>query len=201
MNRSFYSSSIKDLVDQSPETILGHLAKQNSFSLEALQRNAWLAQISILQRELRELSSGWVAFEFAIPRMGKRADNIVLFGGVVFILEFKVGTEQFDSAALDQVVDYALDLKNFHSGSRDRLIVPIVVATGAFDDAHSLIWADDKVEQPILSNGVGLGALIKDISDKSTSSSNIDVQAWMTVAISRLRPSLRRRNRSIKVIR
>ena len=131
MNSSFYSSSIKDLVDQSPETILGHLAKQNSFSLEALQRNAWLAQISILRRELRGLASGWVAFEFAIPRMGKRADNIVLVGGAIFVLEFKVGTEQFDNAALDQVVDYALDLKNFHSGSHDRPIVPIVVATGA----------------------------------------------------------------------
>jgi hypothetical protein len=37
--------------------------------LEALQRNAWLAQISILQREFAGLASGWVAFEFAIPRM------------------------------------------------------------------------------------------------------------------------------------
>ncbi len=85
LNSSFYSSSIKDLVDHSAETILGHLAKQNSFSLEALQRNACLVQISILQRELRGLSSGWVAFEFAIPRMGKRADNIVLVGGIIFI--------------------------------------------------------------------------------------------------------------------
>jgi len=45
MNSSFYSSSIKDLVDQSPETTLGHLAKQNSFPLETLQRNTWLAQL------------------------------------------------------------------------------------------------------------------------------------------------------------
>jgi hypothetical protein len=180
MNSSFYSSSINDLVDRSPETILGHLAKQNSFSLEALQRNAWLAQISILQRELRGLASGWVAFEFAIPRMGKRADNIVLVGGVVFVLEFKVGTEQFDNAALDQVVDYALDLKNFHSGSHDRPIVPIVVATGAMDAFHSLIWAGDKVAQPVLSNGVGLGALIKDISDQATTGTDIDVQAWLS---------------------
>jgi hypothetical protein len=120
MNSSFYSSSIKELVDQSPETILGHLAKHNSFSLEALQRNAWLAQIPILQRELTGLASGWVAFEFAIPRMGKRADNVILFGDVVFVLEFKVGTEEFDNSAKDQVIDYALDLKNFHSGSHDR---------------------------------------------------------------------------------
>jgi hypothetical protein len=178
MNSSFYSSSIKELVDQSPETILGHLAKHNSFSLQALQRNAWLAQITILQRELIGLASGWVAFEFAIPRMGKRADNVILCGGVVFVLEFKVGTEEFDNSAKDQVIDYALDLKNFHSGSHDRPIVPIVVATGAADHVYSLIWAADKVAQPILSNGTGLGALINDIAD-TTAGAAIDVQAWI----------------------
>lgn len=180
LNSSFYSSSIKSLVDQTPETILGHLAKHNSFSLEALQRNAWLAQISVLRRELVCLNAGWVAFEFAIPRMGKRADNIILYGGVIFVLEFKVGTEQFDNAALDQVVDYALDLKNFHNGSHDRPIVPIVVATGAPDTAYSLSWADDKVAKPILSNGVGLGELIKDISSQTAVGAEIDVDAWLS---------------------
>jgi hypothetical protein len=180
MNSSFYSSSIKELVDQSPETILGHLVKHNSFSLEALQRNAWLAQISILQRELIGLASGWVAFEFAIPRMGKRVDNVILFGGVVFVLEFKVGSEEFDNSAKDQVIDYALDLKNFHSGSHDRPFVPIVVATAAPDHANSLTWAADKVAQPILSNGTGLGALINDIAERTTAGAAIDVQAWIS---------------------
>jgi hypothetical protein len=179
MNSAFYSSSIKDLVDQEPETILGYLAKQNPFALDALQRNAWLTQISILQRELAGLDEGWLAFEFAIPRMGKRADNIIVLGGTIFVLEFKVGTQQFDSAARDQVVDYALDLKNFHSGSHDRPIAPIVVATGAPDTSYSLIWANDKVAQPILSNGLGLGALIKDISSQ-TAGAPIDVHAWIS---------------------
>lgn len=179
MNNSFYSSSIRDLVDQTPEAILGHLAKQNPFSLDALQRNAWLTQISILQCELVGLDIGWIAFEFAIPRMGKRADNIILCGGVIFVLEFKVGTNHFDGAALDQVVDYALDLKNFHSGSHDRPIVPMVVATGAPDTAYSLIWADDKVAKPVLSNGVGLGKIISNIS-KAAIGPEIDVQAWLS---------------------
>lgn len=112
--------------------------------------------------------------------MGKRADNIILFGGVIFVLEFKVGTEQFDNAALDQVVDYALDLKNFHNGSHDRPIVPIVVATRAPDTAYSLSWSDDKVSKPILSNGVGLGELIKDISNQTAVGAEIDVDAWLS---------------------
>jgi len=35
--------------------------------------------------------SGKIYFEFAIPRMGKRVDNIVIVNDVAFIIEFKVG--------------------------------------------------------------------------------------------------------------
>jgi hypothetical protein len=75
MNSAFYSSSIKDLVDQTPETVLGYLAKPNPFSLDALQRNAWVSQIDLVRAQLGGLE-GWIAFEFAIPRMGKRADVV-----------------------------------------------------------------------------------------------------------------------------
>ncbi len=74
MNGAFYSSSVHDLVDQTPEAILGRLAKHNPFALDALQRNAWISQISLMQSLLGGLD-GWIAFEFAIPRMGKRADG------------------------------------------------------------------------------------------------------------------------------
>jgi hypothetical protein len=95
--------------------------------LDASQRNAWLTEISLLQ-QLGYLDEGWIAFEFAIPRMGRRADVVLIVAGIVFVLEFKVGSDQFDAAAIHQVVDYALDLKNFHAGSHDRRIAPIVIA-------------------------------------------------------------------------
>jgi hypothetical protein len=128
MNSAFYCSSIQELVNQASETILGLLAKSNPFALDALQRNAWLTQIEIARAQFGGLE-GWIAFEFAIPRMGKRADVVLITAGIVFVIEFKIGSRKFDAAALDQVVDYALDLKNFHAGSHDRRIVPIVVAT------------------------------------------------------------------------
>lgn len=49
--------------------------------------------------------------------MGKRADCVFLFSGIIFVLEFKVGSSRFDGYAIDQVTDYALDLKNFHEES------------------------------------------------------------------------------------
>jgi hypothetical protein len=147
MSSAFYSSSIKELVDQTPEAILGHLAKKNPFALDALQRNAWLSQIDFVQTQLGGLA-GWIAFEFAIPRMGKRADLVLITSGIVFILEFKVGSQHFDASASDQAVDYALDLKNFHAGSHDRLIVPIVVATMASTPTFDLSWQKRRGSEP-----------------------------------------------------
>jgi hypothetical protein len=86
-------------------------------ALDPLQRNAWLQQITLLQKALRELGDGWIALEFAIPRVGKRVDTIVICQGFVFVVEFKMGTKHFDASGIDQVTDYALDLKNFHAGS------------------------------------------------------------------------------------
>src|SRR5262249_12954168 len=67
--------------------------------------------------------------EFAIPRMGKRADAVIVENGNIFVIEYKVGAEAYNAHALDQVLDYALDLKNFHAGSHKRTVIPILVAT------------------------------------------------------------------------
>ncbi|RXT37862.1 hypothetical protein [Bradyrhizobium betae] len=104
--------------------------------MDALQRNAWIEQIRIVQSQLDGLD-GWTAFGFSIPRMGKRADLVVTAAGIVFVVEFKAGAREFDAAALDQVVDYALDLKNFHSGKypvrevRGATIAPAKIYTVA----------------------------------------------------------------------
>ena len=47
------------------------------------------------------------------------------------MIEYKVGANDYQKHAIDQVLDYALDLKNFHEGSHNRTIVPILVATKA----------------------------------------------------------------------
>jgi len=49
---------------------------------------------------------------------------VVLIGSVVFVLEYKIGEDHFAPYKIDQVVDYALDLKNFHESSHDRYIAP-----------------------------------------------------------------------------
>lgn len=58
---------------------------------------------------------------------------MILYRGIVFCLEFKVGETKILEVDVDQVLDYALDLKNFHKFSEDRVITPILIATNYTD--------------------------------------------------------------------
>lgn len=87
----------------------------NEFDLTIEQRGAWLAEIIIMKQVLGELGlNGHIIFEYTIPRLGKRVDVILLIQGIVFTIEFKVGSSEFLVNDKEQVWDYALDLKNFH---------------------------------------------------------------------------------------
>jgi hypothetical protein len=130
MQREYYSDSIAKFQETSPNEILGILAKNNEFPLEQTQRDAWLEEIYILQKVLLRFE-GTIYFEYSIPRMGKRIDVVLLIGPAIFVLEFKIGEKEFLSYAIDQVWDYALDLKNFHESSHTHLIAPILIATKA----------------------------------------------------------------------
>ena len=131
MNRAYYKNSISKFIAEDDNSILGQLSLNHSNrQLEDLQKNAWVKQIEILKDQLSEFE-GQIYFEFAIPRMGKRVDNIIIINDLIFVVEFKVGDGGFESYAQAQVLDYTLDLKNFHEGSHNAKLIPILVATNA----------------------------------------------------------------------
>ena len=132
MNRAYYSNSISQFLNESTQSIYGKLAIASEFTVEQGQKNAWMVQIDQLKHLLKDIN-GSIYFEFSIPRMGKRVDVVLLIGQAIFVVEYKVGDSQFASHAVDQVMDYCLDLKNFHATSHDRFIMPVLIATGAQD--------------------------------------------------------------------
>lgn len=147
---AYYDSTISNFCSTNDSEVLGQLTEKHAFALEIQQRIAWQGQISLLQDELKRLHEGHIYFEFSIPRMGKRADVILLISGIVFVIEFKVGASFFDRAAVDQVYDYALDLKNFHKGTHDVYVVPILIATNTpTQPTPNLSYASDLVLSPI----------------------------------------------------
>lgn len=78
MQRAYYESSLQDFLQQDENLILGILARNNEYTLEDLQRNAWLAEIRILKNQLAVLKTGHIIFEYTIPRIGERIDVVYL---------------------------------------------------------------------------------------------------------------------------
>ena len=83
-----------------------------------------------------------------------------MLGDTVFVLEYKVGSSTYDRNSIEQVTDYALDLKNFHSGSHLVQIIPILVATEAPDASTVLHFGKDKIAKPLLGNARTLGQIL-----------------------------------------
>lgn len=160
----FYSSDIERFNKQSIQEIIGELTIQNQFNLETTQSSAWVRQIEILKFALLRLN-GQVFFEFSIPRMGRRIDVVLVIGGVVFVLEFKVGEKEYSASAIDQVFDYSLDLKNFHETSHNRLIAPILIATEAKEvwNHISTTHHNDLLLFPLKGNSESLKGLIENV--------------------------------------
>ena len=130
MLSAFYGQDYLEFLTEPTESILGRLSEAHFQQLENRQTRAWQGQIDYLKSKLKNFE-GKIFFEFRIPRMGKRADCILLAANCIFVLEFKVGASSFARQDLDQVHDYALDLKNFHSGSHDVPIIQILICTNA----------------------------------------------------------------------
>jgi hypothetical protein len=164
MNRHYYAADIACFLEQQNSAILGELAGSSEFPVELTQRDAWLEQIRILKRVLaRYHACGKVYFEYAIPRLGRRIDVVAIIEHVIFVLEFKVGERRFFPHALDQVWDYALDLKNFHETSHEPPIAPVLIATAAsYANPHVLQTPQgDNLFLPIESNDATLPHAIR----------------------------------------
>ncbi|MFP4466777.1 MAG: DUF2075 domain-containing protein [Candidatus Goldiibacteriota bacterium] len=164
MNRAYYDATIQDFLSENIESIIGKLAMKSEFADLQTQKKTWENQIILLKEKLSGYS-GKIYFEFSIPRMGRRVDVILLIKGVLFVLEFKIGYKEYALPDMDQVVDYALDLKNFHETSHDSFIAPILIATDAKykDIAVAMTPQDDKLLIPIKSNGKNLSEIIENV--------------------------------------
>ena len=185
MQKFYYSDSFEAFLDKESEFILGSINEVNEFDLTIEQRNAWLEEIAIMKDVIRALNTdGHILFEYTIPRLGKRVDVVLLTGGIVFTIEFKVGAEEFLVNDKEQVWDYALDLKNFHEESRNLVIVPILVATEAPNDKcskqnGSFCYYDDQVYNPLFANSQTLTDTIKTILAREVGNADIDAHNWI----------------------
>ena len=167
MSRSYSSSTLQTFLQSDPLTILGELTDAESFDINTRTTDAWKGEIALIQETLEGVD-GHIHLEYIIPRMGKRVDVLLVIQNVIFLIEFKVGTDTYQASAVNQVIDYALDMQNFHEGSHDQIICPILIATEAEEVSIDLILSNDQIFEPILSNGDNLKQIIELALSKTT---------------------------------
>lgn len=165
-SRCYYSADLFQFLHENPQTILGIICENDSFSeTTLLQKNTWSEEINILQKEFARFDEGRIIFEYTIPRICKRVDVVFLHKNVVYLLEFKCGETEYKKGANEQVLDYALDLQNFQKESHDKIIIPIVVATEAKTIENSFIIKGN-IAEPLFCNRGNIGETIALIDEK-----------------------------------
>src|SRR5881227_644617 len=102
---AYYSASVCEFLEDIRERVLGVLAAHHRHALEEQQRWAWVQQISILKAAFSRELNGKLFLELYIPRMGKRADAVLVLRNVILVLEFKVGAKDHVPESFKQVED------------------------------------------------------------------------------------------------
>lgn len=180
--RCLYCNDFASFITQNMDSILGELSDNYHGDTLTTMREAWKYEIELMQKTITALAckSGNIVFEYDIPRLGKRIDVVLLYKGIIFCIEFKVGESKMLEADVDQVLDYALDLKNFHKYSQDHLIVPILVPTKFDRSTVNLNTSpyDDKVVNPIVTGSADLAGLLSRVVEMHPNESEVDAN-WI----------------------
>ena len=182
-NRCLYAATFKEFLARERLAVLGAL--HNNYHGDALTTTdeAWMGEIDILQKVLIPWKdeNAQIVFEYEIPRLGKRIDVVLLLRGIIFCLEFKVGQKDALQADVEQVMDYALDLKNFHRFSHDRFIVPVLIPTkrvSSTTEFHPSVY-DDQIVNPLISGAEHLQNLIASILNQVKTSTDETMNNWI----------------------
>ena len=171
----YYKDQVQFFINSSVEEIIGKITLNNQFDTLITQNKSWKSQIILLQNVLK-FQNGTIFFEFSIPRMGRRVDCILILKNVVFVIEFKVGEKEFLSQNIEQVWDYALDLKNFHKPSHNLNIVPILIATESLNSFIEISFSshNDNLVNPIKTNARDLKKALDTVLEYFNEDTKID---------------------------
>ena len=176
--RCLYNSSFEEFIKADKNSIFGIIDGGAHGVTPTTTKESWQDEIVIMKKVLSafEDKNGKIIFEYNIPRLGKRIDIVLLYKGIVFCLEFKTGNQDIKAANYDQVLDYALDLKNFHKFSQNKLIVPILVDPKYKNHTTNIQMSvyDDGVVKPLLAGENGICDLITKVVKKFPNETSVN---------------------------
>ena len=182
--RYLYSDVFSNFLRKDSEAIFAELVDNYHGEIISTTKEAWKSEIALLKNVLVPWSNenAQIIFEYNIPRLGKRIDAVLLLRGLIFCLEFKVGQKAALQADVEQVMDYALDLKNFHLFSHDKKIIPILIPTqhqSSTTEFKPSVY-DDGIYNPLITGEEGLQELIEKVLEHAgVSAQDENAENWV----------------------
>lgn len=195
MSQAYYSNSVRNFLSESTDSIKGKLDTGSTQYVQmwTIQFTSWASSIEILKNHLEQIrvqhsdAENWtILLEYEIPRLLSRIDVVLIAHDLIFVIEFKHDRQTFDSADQRQVEDYALDLKDFHLQSRDKITVPILLAPNGQNVSQKQVDIENIVRPTIKANDTNLSKLILSSFNTNTNINNqsINVIDWENSAYS-----------------
>ncbi|TDG29925.1 DUF2075 domain-containing protein [Paracraurococcus ruber] len=185
--RAWFACTGAELLARDPADTVGRLAsaqQARGFAGSPDQGMAWQAQVAALRDAVASCAGeAWtVALEFDLLRLEKRIDAVLLTDRAILCLEFKTAAPT--RAALAEAEDYALDLRDFHAGSRNHAIVPVLVAerTGFAPPAQPWLLPKHPTD-PLVCGAADLSTLVRWVQAALPApEAPLDGQAWLAAA-------------------
>lgn len=166
---AYHAITVAKLLIASVDEVVGQLAINQS-GIQQTQLNAWHNQVRVLKVAADELSNridsaqDWtLLFEYEMLRIQRRIDLVLIATDVVFSIEFKMGATGFNAADRRQTEDYAFDLRDFHAGSRDTPIVPVLCSSKAPSLLIPHLDLSQHVSHILLVNETNLGPCLVEV--------------------------------------
>jgi len=186
----FWSGTVADFLRTPMPEVTGALARAQirHFRVSAAQQlRAWEATIAMLCPALAAIpqAATWhILLEYPMLRLGKRPDVILLTHSAILVLEIKAGSSTHTAADRRQVEDYAIDLYDFHAGSRAHPIFPILVAENAADTLPNMpLVLNVGVSPPLDTSASALPTLLAKIVRRTDNiASRLDAADWLGAA-------------------
>jgi len=133
----YYKSLVKDFLAESDDSILSALhisyANDGYNSQYTSATKAWAFSLRCMREEMRrlvnadpEIANWAIVLEYPLYRLRIRIDLVLLSQDAIYVIELKTGSTEYLGVDKAQAEDYALDLRDFHSGSNSYPIFPIL---------------------------------------------------------------------------
>ncbi|MEZ9231771.1 hypothetical protein AB4259_11900 [Vibrio amylolyticus] len=135
--------------------------------------------IAVIQTQLKELLhlAGYIFIEYQIGKTQLKADAVVLYRGLVFVVVFRSGESAYRQVDIELAQQLAFALKEHHQPSHDKFIIPVVLSTHSAPQRSEIHVSPNGVFNTILDNGDNFAALLEHFANQFKAD-EIDSGEW-----------------------